>query len=364
MISVTVEVDCTTAYRKAKERQQPFSLYYMHAAVTAANRIEEFRYRQVGEEVILYERIDLFTPVQNADGSYRSVRLPAIETFEDFLAVARPLIEAAKRGEGEVHNEAGQGRDILLISVNPWYRFTNVQLAIPGEPHQNIPIFIFGAKKQGIEFTIYSVFVVAIYSLSAWLITDVLPIDVASFSPLAKDDLFLCAIFGGLISGIGSGLAIRFGGAMDGIEVLAVVFAKKLSLTVGTFVMIYNVILYVICGIAFQSWILPLYSIVAYVVALKTVDYIIEGFDRSKSAMIITTKQKEICKRLSNEFENGITFYDAKGYYSNEDKTVIYFVLNRFQIGKMREIVHSIDPKAYISITEVADIFGANNNKE
>ena len=170
-------------------------------------------------------------------------------------------------------------------------------------------------------------------------------------------------IFGAKKPGIGSGLAIRFGGAMDGVEVLAVVFAKKLSLTVGTFVMIYNVILYVICGIAFQSWILPLYSIVAYVVALKTVDYIIEGFDRSKSAMIITTKQKEICKRLSNEFENGITFYDAKGYYSNEDKTVIYFVLNRFQIGKMREIVHSIDPKAYISITEVADIFGANNKE-
>ena len=125
MISVTVEVDCTTAYRKAKERQQPFSLYYMHAAVTAANRIEEFHYRQVGEEVILYERIDLFTPVQNADGSYRSVRLPAIETFEDFLAAARPLIEAAKRGEGEVHNEA-----------------------IPGEPHQNIPIFTFGKIEE------------------------------------------------------------------------------------------------------------------------------------------------------------------------------------------------------------------------
>lgn len=95
-----------------------------------------------------------------------------------------------------------------------------------------------------------------------------------------------------------------------------------------------------------------------------SVDYIIEGFDRSKSALIITTKQKEICKSLSEKFENCITFYDAKGYYSNEDKTVIYFVLNRFQIGKMREIVNSIDPKAYISITEVADIFGANNNKE
>ena len=183
----------------------------------------------------------------------------------------------------------------------------------------------------------------------------------ATFSPLAKDDLFLCAIFGGLISGVGSGLAIRFGGAMDGIEVLAVIFAKKLSITVGTFVMIYNVILYVICGIVFSSWILPLYSIVAYVVALKTVDYFIEGFDRSKSAMIITNKQEEICEKLSAQFENGITFYDAKGYYSNENKSVIYFVLNRFQIGKMREIVHSLDPKAYISITDVADIFPANN---
>ena len=245
------------------------------------------------------------------------------------------------------------GTSMFLSQITPHWLSLSVFLIV-----LNIPIFIFGAKRQGIEFTIYSVFVVAVYSLSAWLITDVLPIDVASFSPLAKDDLFLCAIFGGLISGIGSGLAIRFGGAMDGIEVLAVVFAKKLSLTVGTFVMIYNVILYIICGIVFQSWILPLYSIVAYIVALKTVDYIIEGFDRSKSALIITTKQKEICKSLSEKFENGITFYDAKGYYSNEDKTVIYFVLNRFQIGKMREIVHSIDPKAYISITEVADIFG------
>lgn len=248
------------------------------------------------------------------------------------------------------------GTSMFLSQITPQKLTLSVFLVI-----LNLPIFIFGAKKQGIEFTIYSLFVVGIYSLSAFLITDVFPVDVATFSPLAKDDLFLCAIFGGLISGIGSGLAIRFGGAMDGIEVLAVIFAKKLSITVGTFVMIYNVILYVICGIVFSSWILPLYSIVAYVVALKTVDYFIEGFDRSKSAMIITNKQKEICEKLSAQFENGITFYDAKGYYSNENKSVIYFVLNRFQIGKMREIVHSLDPKAYISITDVADIFPANN---
>lgn len=247
------------------------------------------------------------------------------------------------------------GTSMLLSQLTPEWLSLSVFLAV-----LNIPIFLFGAKKQGWVFTVYAVFVVAIYSISAWVITDVLPIDVSAFSPLAKNDLFLCAVFGGFISGVGSGIAIRYGGAMDGIEVLSVIFAKKLSMSVGTFVMIYNVILYVICGIVLNSWILPLYSIVTYVVALKVIDYIVEGFDRSKSAMIITTKHDEICKRLSEEFGNGITFFDAKGYYSDRDRTVIYFVLNRFQIGKMKDIVHSIDKNAFISISEVADVFGSS----
>lgn len=247
------------------------------------------------------------------------------------------------------------GTSMLLSQLTPEWLSLSVFLAV-----LNIPIFLFGAKKQGWVFTVYAVFVVEIYSISAWVITDILPIDVSAFSPLAKNDLFLCAVFGGFISGVGSGIAIRYGGAMDGIEVLSVIFAKKLSMSVGTFVMIYNVILYVICGIVLNSWILPLYSIVTYVVALKVIDYIVEGFDRSKSAMIITTKHDEICKRLSEEFGNGITFFDAKGYYSDRDRTVIYFVLNRFQIGKMKDIVHSIDKNAFISISEVADVFGSS----
>ena len=247
------------------------------------------------------------------------------------------------------------GTSMLLSQLTPEWLSLSVFLVV-----LNIPIFLFGAKKQGWVFTVYAVFVVAIYSISAWVITDILPIDVSAFSPLAKNDLFLCAVFGGFISGVGSGIAIRYGGAMDGIEVLSVIFAKKLSMSVGTFVMIYNVILYVICGIVLNSWILPLYSIVTYVVALKVIDYIVEGFDRSKSAMIITTKHDEICKKLSEEFGNGITFFDAKGYYSDRDRTVIYFVLNRFQIGKMKDIVHSIDKNAFISISEVADVFGSS----
>jgi uncharacterized membrane-anchored protein YitT (DUF2179 family) len=156
---------------------------------------------------------------------------------------------------------------------------------------------------------------------------------------------------------VASGLAIRFGGAMDGIEVIAVIFAKRLGITVGAFVMIYNVILYIICGIAIQSWVLPLYSIVTYMAALKAVDYVVEGLDRAKSAMIVTTQPDEICQALSQTFGSGTTKIQAMGGYSNTERTVIYFVVNRFQVTKMKDIVKEIDPTAFITISEVADVF-------
>ena len=220
----------------------------------------------------------------------------------------------------------------------------------------NIPLFLYGLKRQGKRFTLYAIYTVFMYSLAAWLITDVLPIDVSLASPLAGQDLLLCALFGGLISGIGSGLAIRFGGAMDGIEVMAVIFAKRMGITVGTFVMAYNLVLYIICGIVLNSWILPLYSIVTYMAALKTVDFIVEGLDRAKSAMIITDKPDEICRELSAAFETGTTKIDAVGGYSKANKTIVYFVVNRFQVTKMCDIIKAVDPNAYVTITEVADV--------
>ncbi|MCC8016340.1 MAG: YitT family protein [Clostridiales bacterium] len=220
----------------------------------------------------------------------------------------------------------------------------------------NLPVFIFGCKRQGRIFTVYSLFAVLIYSVSSYLIVNVLPVDVSFASPLAEQDLFLCAIFGGIISGIGSGLTIRFGGAIDGIEVLAVIFAKKLNLTVGTFVMIFNIVLYIAAGIIIQSWILPLYSIVTYAAALKTVDFIVEGLDRDKAAVIITDKSEQVCEALSEEFGNGITLINAKGYYSNNEKNYIYFIVNRFQISKMKGIVKANDPHAFVSITETSEV--------
>lgn len=225
----------------------------------------------------------------------------------------------------------------------------------------NIPIFIYGTKKQGKLFTIYAIYTVIIYSIGAWLINDVLPIDVTVASPIAKQDLLLCAVFGGMISGLGSGLAIRYGGAMDGIEVMAVIFAKKIGVSVGTFVMTYNALLYIVCGLLMQDWILPLYSIVTYYAGLKTIDFIVEGLDRAKSAMIITEHPTEICEALAYHFESGSTRINAIGGYSNREKTMIYFIVNRFQVTKMKNIVHEIDPQAFITISEVADVYSVNN---
>ncbi|MBP3470014.1 MAG: YitT family protein [Lachnospiraceae bacterium] len=248
------------------------------------------------------------------------------------------------------------GTSMLLAQITPKAFSLSLFLIL-----LNIPLFLYGYKKQGKDFTICAIYTVIIYSLTAWLITDVLPVDVNSASPLAETDLLLCSVFGGVISGIGSGLAIRFGGAMDGIEVMAVIFAKKLGISVGTFVMIYNLILYIICGITMQSWILPLYSIVTYFAALKTLDFIVEGLDRSKAAIVVTKKPDLITKALTENFECGVTLLDAKGGFSGESLSVIYFVVNRFQIGKMRSIVHEIDASAYITINEVADVFSANH---
>lgn len=255
----------------------------------------------------------------------------------------------------KLYDSGISGTSMLLAQITPDYLTLSMFLLI-----LNIPLFIYGLKKQGALFTFYAIYTVAIYSVCSWLITDILPVDVTFASPLAGTDLLLCALFGGVISGIGSGLAIRFGGAMDGVEVLSVIFAKKIGISVGSFVMIYNILLYIICGFVVNSWILPLYSIVTYFAALKTIDYIVEGIDRAKAAMIVTTMPNEICKALSEEFETGITTLDAKGWYSQNDKTMIYFIVNRFQIGKMKEIIHGIDAKAYISIYEVADVLSGD----
>ena len=251
----------------------------------------------------------------------------------------------------KLYDSGISGLSMLLDQVTPPVLTLSIFLLI-----LNIPIFLFGLKKQGLSFTIYSLYAIGVYSLVSFLIMHVLPIDVNFVSPLAGSDLLLCAVFGGLISGIGSGLTIRFGGAIDGVDVLSVIFAKKIGISIGSFVMIFNAVLYIVCGIVIQSWILPLYSIVTYFIGSKTVDFIVEGFDRSTCAMIVTNKAAEISEALSEAFNAGGTIVNALGGYSKDEKQIIYFIVNHFQINKLKTIVTGIDKNAFISLQDVSDI--------
>ena len=251
----------------------------------------------------------------------------------------------------KLYDSGISGTSMLLDQVTPEHYELSLFLLL-----LNVPIFLFGLKKQGFSFTVYSIYTIAVYSFMSYMIMEVLPINVEFVSPLAGSDLLLCAIFGGVISGIGSGLTIRFGGAIDDVDVLSVTFAKTLGLSLGTFVMIYNTILYVICGIVIQSWILPLYSIVTYFVGSKTVDFIAEGFDRSKCAMIVTTKADEISEALSHSFQSSGTIVSATGGFSKGSKQILYFIVNQFQLNRLKKIVLEIDSQAFMSLQDVSDI--------
>ena len=187
----------------------------------------------------------------------------------------------------------------------------------------NFPVYLFAMKRLGVKMLISSLYAIAVYSAMSALFQKVFPSIGEGVSPIAGTNLLLASVFGGLISGIGSGLTIRSGGAIDGVEVMSLVFAKKLNLTVGTFVMIFNVILYVVCGILFDSWELPLYSVISY-------------------------------------FGRGITVFEARGYYSDQKKKVVYVVVNRFEISRLKSIVSTVDEGAFVTISEVSDIMGAN----
>lgn len=218
----------------------------------------------------------------------------------------------------------------------------------------NIPFFLIGLKKQGARFIINSLVAIASYSIFSYIFDSVVDLDTIMFGKLSSD-LFICAVFGALISGLGSGLTIKLGGAIDGIEVLSVIFAKKLSLTVGQFIMIFNVIIYTIACFTIGIHI-GLFSIVTYAIGLKAVDFVADGLDKAKGCNIITSKGDEVAKILTERLGIGLTFINAKGYYSGEETKLVYCVVNRFEINKLKTLVSEVDPHAFITISEVSEV--------
>lgn len=263
------------------------------------------------------------------------------------------------------------GVSMLIVQLMPEAVQPYVQLWIP-LILLNAPVFLFAMKKQGLEFTLYSLFAIMVYSLSSLVFQEIIPAEYTGISVIGGKDNLICAVFGGLLSGIGSGMAIRFGGTMDGMESLAVMFAKRMNLSVGNFVLIFNVFLYILIGILAYTNVIPgaianqrdflpaLYSIVAYFVASKAVDFISDGLDQAKGAFIITSRYELVCHALSEEFGRGLTVIDARGYYSQSEKEVIYCVINRFQVAKLREVVSRCDPVAFVTLMDITDVIGTS----
>lgn len=222
----------------------------------------------------------------------------------------------------------------------------------------NVPFYILGLKRLGKEFIIKSLVAIVSFSSMTYILNNLPCYDLTMGSPITQNDILISALLGGAISGCGSGLVIRFGGAIDGVEVLAVLFAKKLSLSVGMFVMIYNVCLYIISALVLNNWIIPLYSILTYCVSIKIVDFIVDGLDKAKAVFIITNRSEKVADTLSKQLGRGVTVIQAQGYFSQEDKVLLYCVINRFEVSMVKRLVTQMDSSAFVTISDVTETVG------
>jgi len=217
----------------------------------------------------------------------------------------------------------------------------------------NIPFFIFGYNQIGKSFTISTVFSVAM--LSMW-------VSILHPVPGLTEDVFLASVFGGIVLGIGVGLIIRYGGSLDGTEIIAIVLDKKSAFSVGEIVMFFNLFILSSAGLVF-GWDRAMYSLVAYFIAFKVIDITIEGLDESKEVMIISDKHDEITEVLMARLGRGVTLLLGKGGYTGEEKGILYCVVTRLEVAKLKSILNEIDDEAFVTISSVHEVMGGRFKK-
>ena len=213
----------------------------------------------------------------------------------------------------------------------------------------NIPVFILGYILMGRKFLGRSLF--GTIMLSFWLYV-LPPLD------LAQGDYMLAALFGGLFSGAGVGLVLRANGTTGGTDMVAALIHRKLRhYTVAQIMMVLDGCI-VFAGL-FLFGIRPtLYAIVAIFVATKVSDSVLEGFNYSKAAYIITDQYEEIATRIMEELDRGLTGLSAKGMYTNEDKCVLYCVVSMKEIVVLKELVSEVDRNAFVIVSDVREVLG------
>ncbi len=218
----------------------------------------------------------------------------------------------------------------------------------------NLPFMYLGYKQIGKNFTIATFIAICLLSFWSKVFEPIPPLTI---------DPFLAAIFGGIIDGIGVGLIIRAGGSLDGTEIVAIIMDRKSVFSVGEVVMFINLFILSSAGLLF-GWDKAMYSLVAYFVISKMIDVVIKGLDESYAVMIVTDEHEEITSALNDRLGRGVTLLHGKGGYTGVSKEVLYCVVTRLEVDKLKEIVLEKDENAFVTINAVHDIVGGRFKKK
>ena len=212
----------------------------------------------------------------------------------------------------------------------------------------NIPFILIAWRKLGSKFVFQTFFA-----------TGMLAIATNIFSGFhVTEDLILSAVFGGIILGLGVGLILRNNASLDGTEMLSITISKKLRIvSVGELLMIINLFIYTGAGFLL-GWDRALYSILTYYIASKVIDAVLEGLDKSKSVRIVSQNYREIGDAIMKELDTSVTYMRTMGGYSRQEKILTYCVVNKFEMPKLKDVVHSLDPKAFIVTEDVHEVEG------
>jgi uncharacterized membrane-anchored protein YitT (DUF2179 family) len=217
----------------------------------------------------------------------------------------------------------------------------------------NLPFLFIGYKQIGKTFVITSLFSITLFSIFIMLLHPI---------PGLTNDVLLATVFGGIILGAGVGLILRYGGSLDGTEIIAIIMNKGTVFSVGQIVMFFNIIIFS-CAALVLGWDRALYSMLAYFVAHKAIDIVMEGFDEAKAVMIVSDNGNEIAEAITARLGRGVTFLEGRGGFSNEKKTIMYSVVTRLEVAKLRSIIMDKDENAFVTINDVSDVMGGKHRK-
>ena len=211
----------------------------------------------------------------------------------------------------------------------------------------NLPFLIVGFSTISRRFALKSIVAIILLAVSVHFIP----------FPIITDDKLLIAVFGGFFLGLGIGLAIRGGSVIDGTEVLAVFVSRKTSLTIGDVIMIFNIIIFGVAAYAFSIEI-ALYAMLTYLVASRTVDFVVSGIEEYLGVTIISDKNKEIRLAIIQKLGRGCTIYSGKRGQSLEQTDIIYTLITRLELSKLQTEIDKIDKNAFIIMHSIKDAKG------